>query len=44
MATGKVLQVIGPTVDLEFEPGRLPELLNAVHIKVADKGIDIIFK
>lgn len=42
MATGKVLQVIGPTLDLEFESGQLPELLNAVHIKVPEKGIDII--
>ena len=42
MAKGKVLQVIGPTVDLKFESGQLPELLNAVHIDVPDKDIDII--
>lgn len=42
MATGKVLQVIGPTVDLEFPSGELPELLNAVEIKVPDRNIDII--
>ena len=42
MATGKVLQVIGPTVDLEFPPGQLPELLNAITIKVPEKKIDIV--
>ena len=29
---GKVLQVIGPTVDVEFPAEHLPELLNALHI------------
>ena len=42
MATGKVLQVIGPTVDLEFPPGQLPEILNAVTIIVPDKKINIV--
>ncbi len=42
MATGKVLQVIGPTVDLEFPSGELPEILNAIEIKVPDKKIDIV--
>ena len=26
---GKVLQVIGPVLDIQFEDGQLPELLNA---------------
>ena len=42
MATGKVLQVIGPTVDLEFPSGQLPQILNAIEIKVPDKKIDIV--
>ena len=29
---GKVLQVIGPVVDVEFEPGNLPEIMNALFI------------
>jgi F-type H+/Na+-transporting ATPase subunit beta len=29
---GKVVQVIGPVLDVEFEPGHLPELYNAVVI------------
>ena len=29
---GKIIQVIGPVVDIEFEPGNLPEILNALHI------------
>lgn len=29
---GKVTQVIGPVVDVEFEPGNLPEIMNALFI------------
>ncbi|HAV11485.1 MAG TPA: F0F1 ATP synthase subunit beta [Candidatus Moranbacteria bacterium] len=34
---GKVLQVIGPVVDVEFEEN-LPEIYNALEIKLADGG------
>lgn len=42
---GKVVQVIGPVVDVEFDGGYLPPIYNALHIKSADKGataIDVI--
>src|SRR3989442_15309474 len=29
---GRVVQFIGPVLDVEFEPGRLPELYNALVI------------
>ena len=29
---GKIIQVIGPVVDVEFEPGNLPEIQNALFI------------
>lgn len=29
---GKVIQVIGPVVDVEFEPGNLPEIMNACTV------------
>ena len=29
---GKVVQVIGPVVDVEFEGGHLPEIYNALRI------------
>ena len=32
MATGKVAQVIGPVVDIQFPSDSLPDLLNAIHI------------
>ncbi|MBC8135227.1 MAG: F0F1 ATP synthase subunit beta, partial [Fibrella sp.] len=32
MATGKIVQVQGPVVDCEFEPGQLPAIYNAVRI------------
>lgn len=38
---GKVVQVIGPTVDCEFPADRLPNILNALKIKVKEKGIDL---
>src|SRR5262249_48797688 len=34
---GKVVQVIGPVVDVEFEGGHLPEIYNGVRI-VSDEG------
>ena len=37
---GKIVQIIGPVIDVEFEAGRLPEIYNALHV-VAD-GIDVI--
>jgi F-type H+-transporting ATPase subunit beta len=42
---GKVVQVIGPVVDVEFEGGHLPEIYNALRIKTDGKGgtaIDVI--
>ena len=37
MNAGKVVQVIGPVVDIEFAPGKLPEIYNAVVIRSADQ-------
>jgi F-type H+-transporting ATPase subunit beta len=33
MSTGKIVQVIGPVVDVEFEPGRLPAIYNALLVQ-----------
>jgi F-type H+/Na+-transporting ATPase subunit beta len=33
MSTGKIVQVIGPVVDVEFEPGRLPSIYNALLVE-----------
>jgi F-type H+-transporting ATPase subunit beta len=41
MNVGKVVQVIGPTVDVAFEPGHLPRILNAITIDDAEKGIHL---
>ena len=32
MSTGKVIQVIGPVVDVEFPPGHLPNIYNALKV------------
>ncbi|QGG47108.1 F0F1 ATP synthase subunit beta [Heliorestis convoluta] len=45
MNFGKVVQVIGPVVDVQFLPGQLPEIYNAIKISSADQdnweGIEI---
>lgn len=41
MAKGKVVQVIGPVVDIEFPAEALPEILNAITIKGKSGNIDI---
>jgi len=33
MSEGKIIQVIGPTVDVEFPEGQLPAIHNALKIK-----------
>ncbi|HKM43301.1 MAG TPA: F0F1 ATP synthase subunit beta [Limnochordia bacterium] len=41
MNKGKVVQVIGPVVDIEFAPEQLPNLLTAIHIKGEVEGNEI---
>lgn len=41
MNIGKVLQVLGAVVDVEFSPDLLPEIYNALEIKVPDQNINI---
>ena len=41
MAEGKIIQVIGPTVDVRFPENEGPQLLNAIKINYPDKGIDL---
>jgi len=37
---GKVVQIIGPVLDVEFEDD-LPAIYNALHIKSSETGVDI---
>ena len=42
---GKVVQVIGPVLDVEFEGGHLPEIYNALHLSGQTEGgleIDLV--
>src|SRR5262245_46211483 len=44
---GKVIQVIGPVVDVEFEGGHLPAIYNALQVKGAGgagEEIDVIIE
>src|SRR5437773_1704389 len=36
--TGRVVQVIGPVLDVEFEPEQLPELYNALVVELEGSG------
>jgi F-type H+-transporting ATPase subunit beta len=38
---GRVVQVIGPVVDIEFEGGHLPQIYNAVRISGDASGVNI---
>lgn len=38
MNIGKVVQVIGPVVDVRFTKGQLPAIYNALHIKMNHEG------
>ena len=38
---GKIVQVIGPTVDCQFPSDHLPNIYNALTIKDDEKGIDL---
>ena len=41
MSVGKIVQVIGPTVDVAFDPAELPKLYNAIIIEDAARGIKL---
>jgi F-type H+-transporting ATPase subunit beta len=41
MATGHIVQIQGPVVDLGFAPGQLPTINNAVTIKDPTRSIDL---
>lgn len=38
MNKGRISQIIGPVVDVEFEEGKLPAIYNAIKIKRLDEG------
>ena len=38
---GKIVQVIGPTVDVEFPSDKLPAIMNALKIEDAEKNINL---
>src|SRR6266487_5303733 len=37
---GKIVQIIGPVIDVEFPAGQLPNIYNALH--VVGNGLDVI--
>ncbi|MBU2574992.1 MAG: F0F1 ATP synthase subunit beta, partial [Elusimicrobia bacterium] len=42
MSIGKIVQIIGPVIDVEFKQGELPGILNALKIKYKDEGRDTV--
>jgi F-type H+-transporting ATPase subunit beta len=41
MAEGQVIEIVGPVVDCKFPPNELPEILNAIKIEDAERGINL---
>ena len=39
MQEGLISQIIGPVIDIKFEEGHMPELLNAIEIQDGDRKI-----
>jgi F-type H+-transporting ATPase subunit beta len=37
-AKGRIVQVIGPVIDVAFEEGHLPAIMNAVRVEATDGG------
>ena len=47
MSSGKIAQVIGPVVDVEFPPGQLPQILNAMTLtnpSISDKSDNLVLE
>ncbi|MDA8129964.1 MAG: F0F1 ATP synthase subunit beta [Elusimicrobia bacterium] len=38
MNTGKIVQIVGPVLDIEFQQGQLPKILNALRIHYKEEG------
>ena len=41
---GKILQVFGPVVDVQFPEGHMPAIYNAITVVDAQKGIDLVLE
>ena len=39
MNEGVINQIIGPVIDIKFDEGQMPELLNAIEIKVEERTV-----
>src|SRR3954463_9436843 len=47
MSHGKIAQVIGPVVDVDFPPGKLPKILNAITVtnpSISDKADNLVLE
>jgi F-type H+-transporting ATPase subunit beta len=47
MSHGKIAQVIGPVVDVDFPPGRLPKILNALTVtnpSISDRADNLVLE
>jgi F-type H+-transporting ATPase subunit beta len=39
---GRIVQIIGPVLDVEFEPEHLPEIYNALLVEDTERGIRVV--
>lgn len=46
MSKGKIVQVLGPVVDVQFERGHLPDINNAIQVKykLGDREVELVLE
>ena len=42
MANGYITQIVGPVVDVRFEEGKIPGILNALKVKSTDNRVVVL--
>jgi F-type H+/Na+-transporting ATPase subunit beta len=40
-AQGKIVQIMGPVLDVQFPPDQLPDIYNAIHIPLTAAAEDV---
>ena len=40
-AEGKVVQIMGPVLDVQFPADQLPDIYNAIHIPLTEAGVEV---
>lgn len=44
MSSGKIVQVVGPSVDIQYEPEHLPAILNALEVEIPGRKSKLVLE